>query len=104
MKFESFALHVNELNEKDTIIDELVYEDVPDEFLDPLMDTLMKDPVLVPTSSIICDRETIEQHLLNDKFDPWTKKPLTVDMLQPATEIKEKIEKWISEKMKSMKK
>lgn len=40
-------------------------EDAPPEFMDPLLDTLMKDPVRLPTSKNIVDRSTIAQHLLN---------------------------------------
>ena len=31
----------------------------PDHFLDPIISSLMTDPVLLPTSGIICDRATI---------------------------------------------
>lgn len=47
-------------------IDDLT-NDAPDEFLDPLMATIMRDPVFLPTSSNIVDRSTISQHLLNDE-------------------------------------
>jgi ubiquitin conjugation factor E4 B len=40
-------------------------EDAPFEFIDPLLDTLMKNPVRLPTSNTIVDRSTIAQHLLN---------------------------------------
>jgi ubiquitin conjugation factor E4 B len=40
-------------------------EDAPFEFMDPLLDTLMRDPVRLPTSGTIVDRSTIAQHLLN---------------------------------------
>ena len=33
--------------------------DIPSEFLDPLMDTLMDDPVTLPTSGNVCDRSVI---------------------------------------------
>ena len=38
--------------------------DAPDEFLDPIMGTLMRDPVLLPTSGNIVDRTTIARHIL----------------------------------------
>ncbi len=31
-------------------------EDVPDDFLDPITMELMKDPVVLPDSQIVCDR------------------------------------------------
>ena len=52
------------------------YGDVPEEFLDPLMYTLMKDPVLLPTSNTVVDRSTIIQHLLSDQHDPFNRAAL----------------------------
>ncbi|KAI8084119.1 ubiquitin elongating factor core-domain-containing protein [Gilbertella persicaria] len=54
--------------------------EVPDEFLDPIFFTLMEDPVLLPTSSVIVDRSTITAHLLGDTRDPFNRKPLSMDM------------------------
>ena len=68
--------------------------DVPDEFLDPIQYTLMVDPVILPTSGTTVDRSTIVRHLLSDNTDPFSRKPLTVDMLEPATELKNQIEAW----------
>jgi len=45
--------------------DDEVYADVPDEFLDPLMYTIMLDPVKLPSGTVV-DRSTIIQHLLSD--------------------------------------
>lgn len=47
-------------------IDELV-ADAPSDFFDPILDKLMQDPVLLPTSGMIVDRSTITQHLLNNE-------------------------------------
>ena len=78
--------------------DEALLSDAPDEFLDPLMCTYMKDPVLLPTSNTIVDRSTITQHLLNDPHDPFNREELTVDMIKPAVELKERMAKWLQEK------
>lgn len=51
--------------------------------LDPLMDTLMEDPVLLPSGKIM-DRDTIIRHLLNSSTDPFSRQPLSEDMLQPG--------------------
>lgn len=32
---------------------------IPDEFLDPIMSTVMSDPVILPSSKITVDRQTI---------------------------------------------
>lgn len=78
--------------------DDALLTDAPDEFLDPLMFTFMKDPVLLPTSDTIIDRATITQHLLNDPHDPFNRKELKIDMIVPATELKEKMNKWLEDK------
>lgn len=57
--------------------------DAPDEFKDPLMDTLMNDPVLLPSGQVM-DRAVIMRHLLNSSTDPFNRQPLTEDMLQPG--------------------
>lgn len=44
--------------------EEEAYLDAPDEFLDPIMSTLMLDPVLLPSSNVTVDRSTIARHLL----------------------------------------
>ena len=48
-------------------VDEEVEEDAPDEFLDPLMATVMRDPVVMPSSGQTIDRTTIERHLLSER-------------------------------------
>lgn len=89
--------------------------EVPDEFLgkwflilmycwlytnypvDPIFFTLMEDPVLLPTSQVIVDRGTIRAHLLGDTRDPFNRMPLSMDMVEPATELKAKIAEWKAE-------
>lgn len=75
--------------------------DIPDEFLDPIMSSLMRDPVLLPTSGNIMDRAVISRILLSDKIDPFNRKLLTEDMLEPDVELKEKIKCFISERKRS---
>ncbi|KAL7751270.1 Ubiquitin conjugation factor E4 [Sorochytrium milnesiophthora] len=58
---------------------------------DPLMFTLMEDPVLLPTSNITVDRSTIKAHLLGENRDPFNRMPLSMSMVLPNTELKEKI-------------
>lgn len=93
--------------------------EVPDEFLgkfaswyshtlpaywlcctDPIFFTLMEDPVLLPTSQVIVDRGTIRAHLLGDTRDPFNRMPLSMDMVEPATELKAKIAEWKAEQKK----
>ena len=37
---------------------------VPEDFLDPIMGELMRDPVILPSSGKIVDRSTIARHIL----------------------------------------
>lgn len=97
---ERFASLLNKVESagKNVAFSEALTADAPDEFLDPLMFTFMKDPVLLPTSDTVVDRSTITQHLLNDSHDPFNRKELTMDMVVPATDIKLKIDAWLTEK------
>ncbi|XP_072750116.1 ubiquitin conjugation factor E4 A [Anoplolepis gracilipes] len=71
---------------------------IPDEFLDPIMSTVMTDPVILPSSKITIDRQTIARHLLSDQTDPFNRSPLTMDMIKSNVELQQKIQKWISQK------
>lgn len=46
---------------------------------DPLMYTIMRDPVILPTSRTVIDRSTIKSHLLSDAKDPFNRVPLTIE-------------------------
>lgn len=71
--------------------------DAPDEFKDPLMDTLMSDPVQLPSGTIM-DRAIITRHLLNSNTDPFNRQHLTEDMLITEVELKERIDSWRKQK------
>lgn len=76
--------------------------DVPDEYLgilgfalvrstlpdiysaDPLLATVMRDPVILPTSHNIVDRSTIKSHLLSDNTDPFNRKKLRIEEVIPG--------------------
>nr|CAB3495577.1 unnamed protein product [Digitaria exilis] len=74
---------------------EAVLGDIPDEFLDPIQYTLMKDPVILPSSKVTIDRPVIIRHLLSDSTDPFNRSHLTQDMLIPNTELKLQIEEFV---------
>ncbi|KAG7308621.1 hypothetical protein JYU34_005843 [Plutella xylostella] len=77
--------------------DEEILANAPDEFLDPIMSTLMRDPVLLPSSRTTVDRTTIARHLLSDQSDPFNRSPLSMDQVKSNTELKERIHAWIEE-------
>jgi len=63
---------------------EIDFSDAPERFKDPLMDTIMDDPVILPSGTVM-DRPVIIRHLLNASTDPFNRQPLTEDMLIPGT-------------------
>ena len=78
------------------------WDDVPDEFLDPIMSTIMKDPVTLPPSGQVCDRAIITRHLLSEDTDPFNRQHLSEDMLEENVELRKKIEEWVEEKKKTV--
>ncbi|KAG0144275.1 hypothetical protein CROQUDRAFT_660243 [Cronartium quercuum f. sp. fusiforme G11] len=72
--------------------------DIPDEFLDPVMATLMKDPVILPTSKTTVDMSTIKQHFLSDATDPFNRMPLKIEDILPDEQLKARITAWLAEK------
>ncbi|XP_020620204.1 ubiquitin conjugation factor E4 B-like [Orbicella faveolata] len=92
--FKEFAAKVERKAAENASLEE-DYDDAPDEFKDPLMMTLMRDPVILPTSGKIMDRAVIMRHLLNSDTDPFNRQPLTTDMLKPATELVAQIKEWL---------
>jgi len=88
-----FALKVE--NTKANLQAEEDLGEVPDEFLDPLMATVMRDPVLLPSSRTIVDRSTIKSHLLSDATDPYNRMSLTIEQVIPVPELKARIDDFL---------
>jgi ubiquitin conjugation factor E4 B len=72
--------------------------EIPDEYADPILATLMTDPVILPMSRQTVDRSTIRSHLLSDPHDPFNRSPLKIEDVVEDTELKAKIVAWIAEK------
>ncbi|KAJ8143756.1 hypothetical protein OY671_003130 [Metschnikowia pulcherrima] len=68
--------------------------EVPEELLDPLMYTLMEDPVILPGSRVTMDRSTIKAHLLSDPTDPFNRMPLSLEDVIDDVETRHKIEQF----------
>ncbi|EJW85280.1 hypothetical protein WUBG_03810 [Wuchereria bancrofti] len=75
-------------------------DDVPDDFRDPVMNTLMTDPVILPSGHKM-DRKHIMRHLLSSQTDPFTRQPLSETQLVSDDALKTKIRAWIKEKLAS---
>lgn len=52
--------------------------------LDPLIYTLMEDPVILPGSKVSMDRSTLRSHLLSDPHDPFNRAPLKMEDVTPG--------------------
>ena len=59
----------------------------------------MKDPVLLPTSNNVCDLNVMKRILLNDEHDPFNRAPLKISQLIYLVELKERIERWVQQKL-----
>lgn len=101
-EISDFAIKVSQLEREEKVNQEAL-ADAPDEFLDPIMSTLMTDPVILPSSHVTVDRTTIARHLLSDQSDPFNRSPLTMDQVKTDEEMKAKIEAWIQERKKEWK-
>lgn len=88
--FQDFARRASEQKQLDED-EELELGEIPDEFLDPLMFTLMEDPVILPGSKVSIDRSTIKAHLLSDPSDPFNRMPLKLEDVVDDVELKQRI-------------
>ncbi|XP_067950362.1 ubiquitin conjugation factor E4 A-like [Watersipora subatra] len=94
--FNSLGVHIKNAAVQQMEDDELS-SSAPEEFLDALLNTMMKDPVILPSSKQRVDRSTIARHILSDQTDPFDRSPLTLDQIIPDTELKSKIFTWLQE-------
>lgn len=62
---KNIAQRVSELAIQQNNDEELLLSEAPENFLDPIMSTLMTDPVILPSSKMNVDRSTIARYLHN---------------------------------------
>lgn len=60
---KNIAQRVSELAIQQSNDEELLLSEAPENFLDPIMSTLMTDPVILPSSKMNVDRSTIARYL-----------------------------------------
>ncbi|EAR89515.2 ubiquitin elongating factor core protein (macronuclear) [Tetrahymena thermophila SB210] len=102
-EFNSFQSRVIEMYEEKQRTEALLYAEVPEKYLDPLLNQIMTDPVKLPKSEVIIDRVTIVKHLLNDKTDPFTRDQLQESDLIPMLELKQEISEFINQQLQKNK-
>lgn len=74
--------------------DEIDENDIPEDLLDPIMGTLIENPVLLPNSEMFMEYDVILRHLLTTPNNPFTRDPLSKDELDEYNarpEIQEKV-------------
>lgn len=74
--------------------EEALTDRAPNHFLDPILGTLMSEPVLLPSSNVIVDRPVIAKHLLSDPIDPFNRQPLNMSDVVPQDELRDEINVW----------
>merc|ERR1712130_1099711 len=75
-------------------------QDAPEEFLCLIMDTLMADPVVLPSGKVV-DRTSIAKHLLTSPTDPFNREPMVIGDVKPDENLKKRILEWTEEKKRS---
>lgn len=73
----------------------LLADKAPEEFIDPISMNIMSQPMKIPTSPYTLDRKTLVSHLALNPTDPFSRKPLTMDMVIPDIDLQIRIENWL---------
>jgi ubiquitin conjugation factor E4 B len=97
-EWEQLAERIKSAKEEAELEEEDLGE-IPDEYMDPLLATLMEDPVILPTSRQTLDRSTVRSHLLSDPHDPFNRAPLSIDDVIPNDALRDEIQKWKSDRL-----
>ncbi|KAF1928714.1 ubiquitin conjugation factor E4 [Didymella exigua CBS 183.55] len=92
-QWEAMARNISATKEA-ADVEEADLGEYPDEYTDPLMATLMEDPVTLPISKQIVDRSTIKSHLLSDPHDPFNRSPLKIEDVIPNDLLRDEILAW----------
>lgn len=93
-EFINLSNHIHELEEAHKLLNDIDLDEVPDEFLDPIMGTLIDDPVMLPKCETIMNRDIIYRHVLAERNNPFNREELSIKDIEnfnSREEIKEKI-------------
>ena len=90
--FKAFVAAVAAAAARDAA-DAAAFADPPDEFVDTILGTLMRDPVATPAGTVY-ERRAILECLLMKPEDPANRQPLRAEDLKELPELKARIEAW----------
>lgn len=69
----------------------------PDEFIDPIICSIMEDPMILPSSKERVDSNTMRSILLEDNRDPFTRHHLNIEECKRDHILKARIERFLAE-------
>ena len=78
------------------------FDDLPEEFRDPITDTALIEPIELPFSHVVINRDTFissnmgREHMI-DVYAPG--QTVTMDMLKPRNDILEKMKEWANARL-----
>ena len=103
LHFEGF---INKIANKYKQLEENSVLEIPDDFCDPIMSTLIEDPVILPKMDIIMDRSVITRHLISEETNPFNREHLTIESLNEYNLLEDNLKKTklLREKILSWKK
>lgn len=97
-----FFNNIKQVEEDTKVIDDDI--DIPFELCDPLLCTLIEEPLFLPETDTVIDKKSIYTHLLRKEEHPFTRSKLTKDILHNYNErpdiidrikvFKEKVNEW----------
>ena len=92
-EFINLSNQIHELEEAHKLLNDIDLDEVPDEFLDPIMGTLIDDPVMLPECETIMNRDIIYRHVLAERNNPFNRKELTISDLEAFNALEDTREK-----------
>ena len=81
IEFNSMNSFINSIENYKHKYDKINEIEIPDEYADPIMGTLIYNPVMLPGCNTIMDKDVIYRHLLDKETNPFNRDKLTIDEL-----------------------
>jgi hypothetical protein len=97
--------HDNELYIKEELKHNIEYQkgeikldNIPEDFLDPLIYTLIREPVMIPNVDLMFDKSSIMSQIYHEKINPYTREFLDEEILKVYNDnpkIKEQVHEFL---------